>query len=83
MCFCIEIQHTNDRLLAEDSVADAEDREDSDPGMPGREPDDDELDDEERQIAAGLPSLSKVASRVENAASVSESLPDSHALILS
>ena len=78
MCFCIEIQHTNDRLLAEDSVADAKDREDSDPGMPGREP-----DDEERQIAAGLPSLSKVASRVENAASVSESLPDSHALILS
>ena len=83
MCFCAEIQHTNDRLLAEDSVADAEDREDSDPGMPGHEPDDDELDDEERQIAAGLPSLSKVASRVENAASVSESLPDSHALILS
>ena len=83
MCFCAEIQHTNDRLLAEDSVADAEDREDSDPGMPGREPDDDELDDEERQIAAGLPSLSKVASRVENAASVSESLPDVHALILS
>jgi len=65
-------------------VADAEDREDSDPGMPGREPDDeDELDDEEQQIAAGLPSLSKVASRVENLASVSDSLPDGHALILS
>jgi len=47
MCFCTEIQHTNNRLLAEDSVADAKDREDSDPGMPGRGPDDDELDDKE------------------------------------
>ncbi len=86
MCFCIEIQQTNNQLLAEDSVADAKDQilgEDSDPGMAGGELDDeDELDDEEQQIAAVLLSLS-VASRVENPALVNHSLQSGHALIFS
>lgn len=63
---CIEIQQTNERLLAEDPETHAQeiDGETSDAEVEADEDaDQNELDEEEQHLAAGLASLPKVAWR--------------------